>query len=81
MAHPDNDVPPGLTPQGYDERSVLKGVAAAQSAALEVWLPQDLPPDYGLAPPYVAVGRGATLPTPQVWDGGYRVSFTNGTPY
>ncbi len=78
VAHPDNDVPPGLIPQHYDERSVLKDVAAAQSAALEVWLPQDLRADYGLAPPYVAVGSGAALPNPQVWDGGYRVSFTNG---
>lgn len=75
-AHPGGALPPGLTKAGDASRATE--LLAARGAGGRILLPAWLPPGYGLAAPYVAVGSGAALPNPFVWDDGYRVSYTDG---
>ncbi len=75
-AHPAGGVPPGLKRSGDASRAAQ--LLAARVAADGILLPGWLPPDYGLAAPYVGIGSGVALPNPYVWDGGYRVSYTDG---
>ena len=77
MPHtPAARLPPGLRRGGDASRAAE--LLAARVAADRILLPRWLPPGYGLASPYVAVGSGAVLPNPYVWNGGYRVSYTDG---
>lgn len=75
-AHPGGDLPPGLQ-RDEGARLDLEGLATV-SRVDRLLTPGWLPPGYGLAEPYVSVGDGGALPNPQVWEGGYRVSFTDG---
>lgn len=75
-AHPGGALPPALAPvAGADAAADL---LARQQGTGRILLPAWLPDGYGLAAPYVSVGSGAALPNPQVWAGGYRVSYTDG---
>lgn len=75
-AHPYGALPPALKRSADASRAAA--LLAGRSGAGRVVLPAWLPEGYGLAAPYVSVGSGAVLPNPQVWDGGYRVSYTDG---
>ncbi len=75
-AHPGGALPPGL--KRGDGASRAAALLAGRDSAGRILLPAWLPSAYGLAVPYVSVGSGAVLPNPQVWDGGYRVSYTDG---
>ena len=75
-AHPSGAVPPGLKRGGDASRAAE--LFAARVAADRILLPGWLPPDYGLAAPYVGIGSGVALPNPFIWDGGYRVSYSDG---
>jgi hypothetical protein len=75
-AHPGGALPPGLKRSADASRAAA--LLPGRSGVGRVLLPAWLPDGYGLAAPYVSVGSGAALPNPQVWDGGYRVSYTDG---
>lgn len=75
-AHPNGALPPALQPVAGADRAAT--VLAEETGAASPLLPTWLPDGYGLAAPYVSVGSGAALPNPQVWAGGYRVSYTDG---
>ncbi len=74
-AHPGGALPPGLKPA--DDADLRPKELGRVSGLASVLVPGWLPAGYALAAPYVAVGDGGALPNPQVWTGGYRVSFTD----
>lgn len=74
-SHPGGALPPGLKPA--DDTHLRSEELSRVSGLVRVLVPGWLPGDYVLAAPYVAVGDGGALPNPQVWKGGYRISFTD----
>ena len=74
-SHPGGALPPGLKPA--DEADLRPEELGRVSGLARVLVPGWLPAGYALAAPYVAVGDGGALPNPQVWKGGYRISFTD----
>jgi len=70
-------LPPGLQRLDVSEREIARRIRARLSSGVGVLLPAYLPPGYGLASPFISVGSGDVLPNPQVWAGGYRVSYTD----
>lgn len=77
-AHPTGNLPTSLPTVSADIERIAVDLRGDLSADVPVVLPRRLPAGYGLAAPYVAVGSGAALPNPEVWQGGYRASFTDG---
>jgi hypothetical protein len=75
-SHPGGALPPGLK-VAADTR-LAAGELARDSGLDRALVPGWLPSGYELAAPYVSVGDGGALANPQVWTGGYRVSFTDG---
>ena len=74
-SHPGGALPPGLKPA--DDADLRPEELGRASGLARVLVPGWLPAGYALAAPYVAVGDGGALPNPQVWKGGYRISFTD----
>lgn len=77
-AHPTGNLPSALATVSTDIDRIAGDLRREVSEGVPLVLPQPLPAGYGLAAPYIAVGSGAALPNPEVWQGGYRVSFTDG---
>jgi len=78
-AHPGGNLPEDLSTVPADLAAVARSLREALPGEVPIVLPVELPAGYGVAAPFVAVGSGAALPNPEVWERGYRVAFTDGT--
>jgi len=77
-AHPGGNLPEDLSTVPADLAGIARGLRQALPEEVPVILPAELPAGYGVAAPFVAIGSGAALPNPEVWERGYRVAFTDG---
>jgi hypothetical protein len=77
-AHPSGPVPSTLQTVDLTRAQVAHRVAAIVGDAVRILLPQHLPPGFGPAAPYIAVGDGTARPNPEGWGRSYRVSYTDG---
>ncbi len=78
-AHPGGNLPEDLSTVAADLAGIARSLRQALPEEVPVILPAELPAGYGVAAPFVAVGSGAVLPNPEVWERGYRVAFTDGS--
>jgi hypothetical protein len=78
-AHPGGNLPEDLSTVAADLAGIARSLRQALPEEVPVILPAELPAGYGVAAPFVAVGSGAALPNPEVWERGYRVAFTDGS--
>lgn len=77
-AHPKVTRPDALATARADLSALQRTLTAHLPAGVPVLVPAGLPAGWGVAAPYVAVGNGAALPNPQLWERGYRLTFTDG---
>jgi hypothetical protein len=77
-AHPSVTRPEALATVPASLEGLRQELASRLDGDVPVALPEELPSGWGLAAPYIAVGNGSALPNPEIWPGGYRVTFTDG---
>ena len=77
-AHPTGGLPATLQTVDLSRLEIGRRVAAMVGDDVPIVLPVRLPPGFGLAAPYIAVGNGAARPNPENWGTSYRVSYTDG---
>jgi len=77
-AHPSGQVPPSLRAVDLTRRQVAQRVGGIVGDGVRILLPLRLPPGFGPAAPYIAVGDGTARPNPEGWGRRYRVSYTDG---
>jgi len=77
-AHPSGQLPPSLRAVGLTRGQVAQRVVDIVGDAVPILLPLRLPPGFGPAAPYIAVGDGTARPNPEGWGRSYRVSYTDG---
>lgn len=78
VAHPSGQVPPSLRTVDLTREQVAQRVVDIVGDAVRILLPLRLPPGFGPAAPYIAVGDGTARPNPEGWGRSYRVSYTDG---
>jgi len=78
LAHPTGQIPPSLRAVDLTRRQVGRRVADIVGDGVRILLPLHLPPGFGPAAPYIAVGDGTARPNPEGWGSSYRVSYTDG---
>ena len=77
-AHPTGNLPETLSTVEATLPGLAEELRASVTEGVPVVLPEALPQGLGLAAPFISIGNGSALPNPEVWDGGYRVAFTDG---
>jgi hypothetical protein len=76
-AHPEGSRPEAVATVPASLAQLRQQLTDAAAGA-PVLLPAELPAGWGVAAPYIAVGSGAALPNPELWDPGYRLTLTDG---